>query len=96
MGYAVELLKQADKYLDKLARQQPKDAAAIESAIDSLAAQPHPPSCRPLRGFPGVLRCRVGQYRICYRVDDDELVVLVITISTRDDVYEVLRRRLHD
>lgn len=94
MPYAVELLKQADKYLDKLARQQPKDAAAIESALDALAQDPRPPGCRPLREFPDVLRYRVGQYRICYRVDDGELVILVITISNRDDVYAVLRRRL--
>lgn len=40
------------------------------------------------------MRVRVGNYRICYTVDDGRLIVLVIVISTRDDVYRVLKRYL--
>jgi mRNA interferase RelE/StbE len=36
----------------------------------------------------------VGKYRVCYQVDDSVLLVLVVTISTRDDVYDALRRYL--
>lgn len=36
----------------------------------------------------------MGNYRICYQIDDGRLVILVITISTRDDVYKLLRRRI--
>ena len=42
----------------------------------------------------GIWRIRVGNYRVCYQVDDGELLILVITISTRDDVYRALRRHL--
>lgn len=94
MAYAVELLRAADKFLDKLARQQPKDAEAIEDAIEALSTDPRPRGCTPLSGYPGILRYRVGNYRICYQVDDGQLVILVVTISTRDDVYELLRRHL--
>jgi mRNA interferase RelE/StbE len=41
-----------------------------------------------------VWRIRVGGYRVCYTIDDGELVILVVTISTRDDVYQMLRRYL--
>lgn len=94
MAYVIDILRAPEKFLDKLSRQQPSDAAAIEDAIDGLAEEPRPVGATPLRGFPGVLRLRVGNYRLCYHVDDDRLVVLIITISTRDDVYQVLRRAL--
>ena len=83
MGYAVEMLRPAEKTLDKLARQQPADAERIEDAIEALAEEPRPAGCKPLTGYPHVYRVRVGNYRICYTINDRELVVLVVTVSTR-------------
>lgn len=57
-----------------------------------LAEQPRPRGCRPLKGFDGVWRLRVGNDRTCCSDDDGQLVILVITISTRDDVYEIVHR----
>lgn len=94
MRYSVEVLRKVDKYLDKLSRQQPSDAEAIENALEELANDARPAKCKQLSGHPGILRVRVGNYRICYQINDDQLVVLVITIGTRDDVYEELRRQL--
>ncbi len=94
MSYSVELTGAADKFLAKLCRSQPRHAEALENAIDSLAREPRPLGCRQLRGMPGIWRIRVGTYRVCYTVDDGKLVILVITISTRDDVYELVRRYL--
>lgn len=93
-AYAIELHRGADKFLDKLAKSQPRDAEAIENTVANLATDPRPHGCKPLKGFAKVLRVRVGGYRICYSVDDGRLFILVITISTRDDVYEELRRVL--
>lgn len=92
--YAIEILRVADKFLTKLASGQPAAAEAIEDAIERLGDDPRPHGSAPLRGFSGVRRVRVGNYRICYQVDDGRLIVLVVTISTRDDVYEILRRHL--
>ncbi|MEU6645285.1 type II toxin-antitoxin system RelE/ParE family toxin [Saccharomonospora sp. NPDC046836] len=78
----------------RLARSQPKHAEAIENAIDDLSDSPRPPGCKPLRGFAGVRRIRVGDYRVCYTVDNGKLCVLVVTISTRDDMYQVVKRYL--
>lgn len=95
MPYSIEILRTADTFLDKLSKQQPADAAAIEDAIEALAEQPRPPRSTPLRGYPHVWRIRIGNYRVCYQVHDRELLILVITISTRDNVYELLRRHLN-
>jgi mRNA interferase RelE/StbE len=92
--YAIDILRSAEKFLDKLSRQQPADAEAIEDAIEALSDAPRPAGCRPLNGYAGVWRVRVGNYRICYQIDDGRLLILVITISTRDNVYQFLRRYL--
>lgn len=94
MAYAIDILRNADKFLEKLAKARPEDAQAIDDAIEALAEEPRPPRCMRLKGYSDVWRVRVGNYRICYQIDDGKLVVLVITISTRDDVYALLRRYL--
>lgn len=94
MPYSIEILRSADKFLDKLSRQQPSDAAAIEQAIENLSEQPRPHGRTALRRYPEVWRIRIGNYRVCYQVHDRQLLVLVITISTRDNVYEILRRHV--
>ncbi|WP_404800000.1 type II toxin-antitoxin system RelE/ParE family toxin [Actinoalloteichus fjordicus] len=35
---------------------------------------------------------RVGDHRLCYTIDDGKLLILIITISTRADVYQLVRR----
>lgn len=94
MTYSIDILRNADKFLAKLEKAQPADAQAIDDAIEALAEDPRPPSCIRLKGYSDVWRVRVGNYRVCYQIDDGKLVVLVITISTRDDVYQLVQRYL--
>lgn len=94
MPYSIEILRPVGKFLDKLARSQPKHAELLEDAIEDLATDPRPPGCEPLTGISGVWRIRVGNYRICYTIDDGRLHILVVTVSTRDGVYQLLRRYL--
>lgn len=94
MPYSIEILRAADKFLDKLSKQQPSDAEAIEEAIEQLGETPRPPGCKPLKGYSGIWRIRVGSYRVCYQVDESVLLILVVTISTRDKVHDTLRRYL--
>lgn len=94
MSYSIEILRAADKFLDKLSKQQPSDAEAIEEAIERFGETPRPPGCTPLKGYSGIWRIRVGNYRVCYQVDESELLILVVTVSTRDKVYDALRRYL--
>jgi mRNA interferase RelE/StbE len=59
----------------------------VGAAIDGLAADPRPPGAKALTGMTGLLRVRIGDYRVVYEVQDDRLVVLVIDIGHRRDIY---------
>jgi mRNA interferase RelE/StbE len=52
-----------------------------------LAQDPRPPAARALQARPG-LRVRVGDYRIIYTVADDVLLVVVVTLGHRREVYD--------
>lgn len=61
-----------------------------------LAGDPRPGSARPLKGseYKGIWKLRSGDYRILYRIQDEILVVLVILVGDRKDVYDRLKRLL--
>jgi mRNA interferase RelE/StbE len=63
-----------------------KDRQRIVRRIQSLAEDPLPPGCQKLSGYDRY-RLRQGRYRIVYAIRDEELVVLVIRIGHRREVY---------
>jgi len=82
--YRIELRLAAVRALRKL---DPQARHRVQAAIALLADDPRPPAARALRGRPG-LRVRVGDYRIIYTVADDVLLVVVVTLGHRRDVYD--------
>lgn len=64
----------------------------IAATLDVLAANPRPPGVKPLRGTHGLLRVRSGSYRVIYAVADRRLLVTVIAVGDRREVYRYLRR----
>jgi mRNA interferase RelE/StbE len=60
----------------------------IAAAIDALALQPRPPGCVKLAGNDDLWRIRVGDYRVVYQIHDDLLIVLVVRIGHRREVYD--------
>ncbi len=82
--HRVELRPAAAKALRKL---DPQVRGRIQGAIALLAQDPRPPAARALQGRPG-LRVRVGDYRIIYTVQDDILLVVVVTLGHRGEIYE--------
>jgi len=64
----------------------PGHRTRIQAAISLLATNPRPPSAIGLRGRDG-LRIRVGEYRIIYTVQDEVLLVVIVTLGHRKDVY---------
>jgi mRNA interferase RelE/StbE len=82
--YDVEIARRAVKSLARLPR---REQHRIRAAIDLLVEEPRPPGCVALKGEERAYRVRVRDYRIIYEVHDDRLVVLVIRVGHRRDVY---------
>jgi len=82
--YRVEVRPAAARALRKL---DPTVRPRIQGAIELLADDPRPPASRPLRGRPGY-RVRVGDYRILYTIADDVLLIVVVTLGHRRDIYD--------
>ena len=59
----------------------------VAGRIEALGSDPRPAGAEMLKGGDGETRIRVGDWRIIYVVRHDELVVLVIKIGHRSDVY---------
>jgi mRNA interferase RelE/StbE len=83
-NYRIELRPAAARALRKL---DPSVRPRIQGAIALLAQDPRPPAARALAGRPGY-RIRVGDYRILYTVQDDVLVVVVIALGHRREIYD--------
>ncbi len=85
--YTVQYDTRAVKELGKLDKPV---ARRIVKAVGALSTDPRPAGCRPLVGYPGLWRIRVGDYRVVYTIKDAELVVLALRVAHRSTVY---RRR---
>lgn len=81
--YRIEVSPAALRALRKLT---PEVRPRIEGAITLLGVDPRPPASRPLRGRPGY-RVRVGDYRILYTIHDNVLLVVVVALGHRRDIY---------
>jgi mRNA interferase RelE/StbE len=90
--FRVDLTAAARRQLEKL---PPAIQHRLTTAMLRLGGDPWPPGAKRLKGPSEVFRIRVGDYRVLYRVIDDRLVVLLIRIGHRREVYrEAARRRL--
>ena len=59
----------------------------LEEAITGLGDEPRPQGARRLQGVEDLYRIRVGDYRVIYRIRDKAVVVLVVKIGHRREVY---------
>ena len=59
----------------------------IGQAVQALATDPFPRGSRKLTGYDDVFRIRVGHYRILYSVSSTMLIIIVLKIGHRRDVY---------
>jgi mRNA interferase RelE/StbE len=82
--YRVVLTPAADRQLAKLPHQAREMIAA---ALIALGGNPRPPSCTKLAGADDLWRVRVRQYRVIYQILDNQLIVLIVKIGDRKDVY---------
>ena len=83
-SYRLEITASAEKQLGRL---PDADKVRVARKIAELAAVPRPPGCRQLRGQDDVYRIRVGVYRVIYTIEERRIVVVVLKIGHRKDVY---------
>jgi mRNA interferase RelE/StbE len=82
--YRIDFSKSAEKELLNLPK---KIGAQILSKIDLLAINPRPSGCKKLIGSLNSYRIRIGDYRVLYTIEDNILLVDIVTIGNRKDVY---------
>ena len=82
--YKVSIKRSAVKEIEAIP--QKKERQRIIQRIGKLASDPRPPGARKLSGHDRY-RIRQGSYRIVYGVEDKELVVVVVKVGHRKDVY---------
>lgn len=87
MPYTVQLTPAADRQLRRLFQRDAAIAGRIIQAIVDLEADPRPVGCKKLKGTKSTFRVRVGDYRILYDVIDQQLVVTVVGLGHRREVY---------
>ena len=84
LRHEISIARRAAKALSAMQR---RDQQRIRAAIGLLAEDPRPPACVAMSGEDSVYRVRVGDYRIVYEVTDDVLVIHVVRIGHRREVY---------
>lgn len=82
-SYRIVIKKSATKEIEKI---EAKDRSRIIEKIRSLATDPHQLGSKKLSGQEKY-RIRQGNYRILYQITDDQLIVTVVKIGHRKDVY---------
>ena len=84
MNVEVVLSPRADRQLRKFT---PAARRRIQAALDLLSENPRPASALQLVGGAGEWRVRTGDYRVIYEIDDNRLIVLVLAVGHRREVY---------
>ncbi len=82
--YSLEISRTAEKQLKKLDQ---ADRQRVVKAMVALADDPYPRGSRKLTGYDDVFRIRVGSYRVLYSVSGTKLVIVILKLGHRKDVY---------
>ncbi|MEO1374915.1 MAG: type II toxin-antitoxin system RelE/ParE family toxin [Cyanobacteria bacterium J06635_10] len=85
MIYEIKISKSASKQIKKLPSEIQE---RIQVKINSLAIEPRPDGVKKLKGRENGYRVRVGDYRILYDVFDDVLLVIIVEVGHRSNIYK--------
>ena len=83
-SYEIEISRTAERQLKKLAEE---DQLRVARAMLALTDQPRPRGSRKLTGYDDVFRIGVGRFRVLYSVSDTRLVIFILKIGHRKDIY---------
>jgi mRNA interferase RelE/StbE len=84
MVYRIEFTRQAERQFKALPR---NIQTRLKSHIDRLIEDPRPSGAYKLSGKDDLYRIRVGDYRVIYAVQDKALLILVLKVGHRGNVY---------
>lgn len=84
MPYRLEFTASALRELRSLDAQTQR---RVSVRLTSLCDDPLPSGVKKLQGLPGHFRIRIGDYRVIYRVDGQRVVIVIVRIGHRRDVY---------
>jgi mRNA interferase RelE/StbE len=87
MAYRIEYTPAFERSFRRL----PRDVQVrVSRKISALASEPRPPGSRKLHGTADLWRIRVGPYRVLYQIQDAVLLVVLIEVAHRREVYRNL------
>jgi len=84
VSYSVSYSRAAAKAFRRI---HPREQRRIMEAIEALVDDPRPDGSVQLAGGEGELRIRIGDYRVVYDIRDEQLIILVLRIGHRREVY---------
>ena len=87
-SYRLVIKRSAAKEIESIDRK--KTRQRVVERIQELASNPRPHGCEKLSGKNPYFRIRQGQFRILYEVKDQELIIYVVKVADRRDVYDRL------
>ena len=82
--YKIEISLTAERQLKKIRRE---NAVRILKAISLLAGEPRPYGSKKMSGYEHVYRIRVGDYRVLYEIDENRILIIILKISHRREIY---------
>ena len=92
MAYKIDFSSRAARDFKKLANTNRAMAIKIKDAIADLAEEPCPRGVETLSGTNPVLqRIRIGDFRVIYEIKEDELLVWVVRLGDRKEIYRFLK-----
>jgi len=86
MRYSIHFKLSAEKSFAKLAK---KEQLKIFKAIETLADNPRPHGVKKLKSKTPLYRIRVGDYRVIYTIEKDRVLISIVKIAHRRDVYKL-------
>ncbi len=85
--YRIAYLKQALKDFNKIPA---NELFKIKESIESLKKNPKPTGSKKLKGIKNLYRLRKGVYRIIYKIEEKEIIIIIVSVRHRKDVYRGL------
>ena len=83
-SYRIEVSATAERQLKKIRRE---DKVRILRAISLLANEPRPDGCKKMSGYDDIYRIRIGNYRVIYEIDGKRIIIVILKIGRRREVY---------